>query len=94
VLWRDMNGQNGSGLAADGNNDQQINQTDYTIWRENFGKSSQLIVGTGAASGTSIGSTGGAPIPEPASACMLVCSIFVLTATSGRCHRISRGGHA
>jgi hypothetical protein len=90
VLWRKTNGQSGSGLAADGDGNQHVDQSDYVVWRQNFGKFSQLLVGPGAASSVSTGSTGGALVPEPVSAHMLVFTILVLSATHGRYGRRRR----
>jgi hypothetical protein len=37
-VWRSTLGQLGAGLAADGDNNGQIDAADYDVWRTNFGK--------------------------------------------------------
>jgi len=80
VLWRDMNGQSGAGLAADGDGNQQVNQADYLVWRQNFGARSQLIVGNGPASGS--GWVAGATIPEPSSAHVFLVAVAMIGAAN------------
>ena len=38
TVWRDLFGQTGTGLAADGNDNGQIDSDDYSIWKNNFGQ--------------------------------------------------------
>jgi hypothetical protein len=54
VVWRDLRGQAGAGLVADGNGDAAVDDLDYDVWRAHLGQSA------GSASAT----TGG-NIPEP-----------------------------
>jgi hypothetical protein len=44
VIWRDMFGQTGTNLAADGNGDGMIGTADYNVWRAHFG---QTAIGSG-----------------------------------------------
>jgi hypothetical protein len=37
AMWRHMNGQSGTGLAADGNGDGTVNSLDYDLWKSQFG---------------------------------------------------------
>jgi subtilisin-like proprotein convertase family protein len=37
VTWRKQSGSSGPGLPSDGNSDDNVDQTDYILWRENFG---------------------------------------------------------
>ena len=69
VLWRDSEGQTGAGLAADGDGNQVVDQSDYDLCGANFGVRSQIIVnyGAGVASGSMVGLNNGASVPEPAS---------------------------
>lgn len=66
VTWRAALGQTGSGLAADGNADEIVNELDYGIWRSHFGG------GVGASVG------GAAVVPEPAilPMCLAICLGF------------------
>ena len=38
TVWRDTQGQTGSGLAADGNGDGTVDADDYNVWVTNFGQ--------------------------------------------------------
>jgi hypothetical protein len=64
ILWRKTANQIGTGLAADGNGDGKVDDVDYQIWRTNFGG----IAGTPAAPG----GVGGAAVPEPGAAGLLI----------------------
>ena len=57
-------GQIGAGLAADGNNNGQIDAADYDVWRANFGKPA---IGSGATAGSP-----SSALPEPMSALSLL----------------------
>ncbi len=61
TVWRDTLGSTGRGLAADGNADEVIDGLDYELWRSNFGQSL-----------TPAGSLSAAPVPEPASALLML----------------------
>jgi autotransporter-associated beta strand protein len=71
VVWRNLEGQSGIGLAADGNGDNTVNAADYGVWRANFGIVSPAI---GAGSGAGVGLLGAigsasafVALPEPTS---------------------------
>jgi hypothetical protein len=66
VVWRNMSGQTGIGLAADSNFDGVVNFIDHLAWRSNFGAS---IPGPGAGSGD---------VPEPATILMLTAWAYIL----------------
>jgi hypothetical protein len=38
VVWRNLEGATGSGLAADGNGDDVIDELDYDVWKMHFGE--------------------------------------------------------
>jgi hypothetical protein len=62
VVWRNLNGEEGSALAADGNGDGVVNAADYGLWRAHFGQTT--------ASNSSLSSNNSlAAVPEP---CMLM----------------------
>lgn len=76
VVWRNNNGLTGGATTAqgDGTGDGNVNAADYTYWRTRFGNTS----GSGS-------SLGGAAVPEPAAAMiMLIGSVFVLPIRSRR----------
>jgi hypothetical protein len=73
VVWRNMLGQTGPGLAADGNANGVVDNADYDFWRRRFG----TMISTG-------GSTATASIPEPAIWIMLACGAV----TMSYCRRI------
>jgi hypothetical protein len=54
-------GQTGAGLAADGNGDNTVDQSDYGVWCSHFGQI--------AGSGTGVAAL--AAVPEPASPLLL-----------------------
>jgi T5SS/PEP-CTERM-associated repeat protein len=60
VVWRNLAGQSGAGLAADGNGSGVVDSADYEIWRSNFGR----LVGSEASIATT-------SIPEPAAVTLL-----------------------
>jgi T5SS/PEP-CTERM-associated repeat protein len=65
VVWRNMVGQTGTGLAADGNGNGVVDGADYDFWRSRFGK----VIGAG------IGAV--AAVPEPASLVLLGTGCFI-----------------
>ena len=65
---RDTLGQMGTGLAADGNGNGEIDDGDYGVWRANFGS-----VAAGVASSTNL-----ARVPEPGTLFMLLVSSVLL----------------
>jgi hypothetical protein len=76
VVWRNQTGQFGPGLAADGNEDNQVNVTDWGIWHRNFG----LPFGAGAgAEATSV----------PEASCLVLLSIAAAISCCGRGRRRS-----
>ncbi len=66
IVWRNSNGQTGSGLAADGDLNGQIDNADYALWRSHFGPT--------AGSGTG---TSPAAIPEPAIFLLLIVGVSI-----------------
>jgi hypothetical protein len=42
IIWQNQDGQIGSNLAADGNDDGRVNELDYDVWQGNFGKTLML----------------------------------------------------
>jgi hypothetical protein len=68
VVWRNTMGQSGPGLAADGNDNNQVDVGDYNVWRAHFGQT--------AASGTVLGSSTTAAVPEPTASVMLLTGIL------------------
>jgi surface-anchored protein len=74
TVWRNSFGTGGSGLAADGSNNQSVDAADYTVWKSNYGNSSPMPAGAG----------GFDAVPEPASIALLL-SIFAIT---GVCRRV------
>ena len=73
-VWRDSFGQTGPNLAADGDGSGQVDGVDYDIWRWNFGTSAS---GTAALSHS-------APVPEPASAALLLLAAGALAIAATR----------
>jgi hypothetical protein len=60
VLWRNTFGQQGGGLAADGNQDGIVNQADYDLWRASFGAVAAAVASLPSARTASV-----LAIPEP-----------------------------
>jgi len=65
VVWREMFGQMGSGLAADGSRDGKIDKDDYDAWRAAFGQ-----VAPGSAAGNGVSSF--VSVPEPTAFSLLL----------------------
>lgn len=79
AVWRDTQGQTGSGLAADGNSSGTIDAGDYDVWRAHFG---QTAGGAASASMDSL-----AAAPEPPSLLLVslgLASMCVLRTASAR----------
>jgi hypothetical protein len=72
VVWRDLSGSSGVGLAADGDGNGTVDQADYDIWRSNYGRS----VGTGSAASSNV------LVPEPTTMLMLIAGVAM--ASCGR----------
>jgi hypothetical protein len=68
TAWRNSFGLTGADLAADGNGDASVDAADYVVWRDNF-------VGV-AGGGSSLGSSIGSSVPEPASGVLLIAGSF------------------
>jgi hypothetical protein len=65
TVWRNMLGQMGAGLAADGNGDSVVDANDYAVWKSHFGNMSP---------GSGSSSIGGSPaVPEPS--CLLLAAL-------------------
>jgi hypothetical protein len=62
----------GAGLAADGNDNGQIDPGDYGVWRANFGRTA----GIGAENQAN--SSGEGAVPEPAAVGLLLATLFCL----------------
>ncbi len=65
IVWREMFGQMGSGLAADGSRDGKIDKDDYDAWRTAFGQ-----VAPGSAAGNGVSSF--VSVPEPTAFSLLL----------------------
>jgi hypothetical protein len=74
VLWRNLVGQTGNGLAADGNGSGVVDAADYEIWRRNFGRAVSTRLSAVAA------------IPEPATFLLVVFSLLM----APRCARVEQ----
>lgn len=75
TVWRDMSGQTGTGLAADGTGDDllgtpdgDVDEFDFLFWRANFGNT--LVGGSGSAEAVAI--------PEPPSLKLVCLSGMIL----------------
>jgi hypothetical protein len=67
VVWRQMLGQTGRGLAADGNGDDAVDDGDYGVWRTNFGKSSPGL------------SLENSAVPEPSATMLIIAAMAIFT---------------
>ena len=71
--------QSGSGLAADGNADGQVDNADYDVWLAAFGQ---------AAPGSGAGAMGGdrirAAVPEPASIILFAIAAVLASCAGAR----------
>jgi len=70
TIWCDNYGQSGGWGSGDFNDDALIDGADYTIWCDNYGSTGLAAGGYG---------TGGASIPEPATAALLGFAAAALT---------------
>jgi autotransporter-associated beta strand protein len=73
TVWRNLLGQEGTGLVADGNHDDRVDEADYGIWKSHFGST---LGSSGQAGGES------SVVPEPHSLALIgtVClSLVALT---------------
>jgi hypothetical protein len=71
VVWRRMSGMTGAGLAADGTGiqgipDGVVDELDFLYWKENFGRSFELL---------GSGSNAAGAVPEPASVGLLAVGV-------------------
>ena len=71
VLWRNTIGQTGSGLAADGNGNYQINIGDLATWRAHF---DQALLGAGAE--LEFNSSISAAVPESSAFWLAMIAIY------------------
>ncbi len=85
-LWKSSYGQTGtaSSLLADGNLNGIVDAADYTIWRNNLGKS---LADLGLASGSgwralSVGQ--GGAVPEPSALLLLISAVILLATRRSR----------
>jgi hypothetical protein len=70
VVWRKTLLTTGEGLKADSNNDNVINDDDYTAWRQNFGN---FGLGTPPGSGATFSSS----IPEPSAFALIAIALLM-----------------
>jgi hypothetical protein len=84
VVWRNMQGQTGIGLAADGNYDQQVNLADFAIWRSQFG---QFVPGSGAGAGSQVAGA----VPEPGGVLLMGFALVALVAKRRSRHLLPEG---
>ena len=82
IVWRNMLGQSGTNLAADGDGNQFIDDGDYAIWRSHFGRTGGI---GGVAAGEYV-SEAPAHVPEPASILMLLLGCIAMLVIDGRRH--------
>jgi mannan endo-1,4-beta-mannosidase len=73
AVWRKFNGLSGANLPADGNLSGQVNTSDRTLWRTNFGRTT-----------FDQGGSGGEGVPEPAAATLVLFALAISGATSRR----------
>ena len=59
TVWRDMKGEEGHHLAADGNGNGRVDEADYEIWKDHYGEE-------WSASGSGMSAGSGTSVPEPA----------------------------
>jgi probable HAF family extracellular repeat protein len=81
VVWRNLSGQAGAGLAADGNSDGVVDQDDYVVWRASFGHTAPSATNT--FSGRSVNIT----VPEPATLAIATLLLAHFTARQRRRRR-------
>jgi len=81
IIWRNTRNTSvpTAYSGADANGDSFINDADLTIWRNNVGNTS------GSAPGAGAGSLGGAAVPEPAGALLLLAGGLTLATRQGFC---------
>jgi hypothetical protein len=89
TVWRNMLGVTGPSLAADGDNNNMIDNRDYNFWKTHFGQTA----GSGAAS---VADETSAAVPEPTSLVIASCwALAILTVfprrTRAIMRRLSRG---
>jgi hypothetical protein len=75
TVWRDLLGEGGVALEADGNLDGFVNEQDYSIWKEHFG---QTVPASGSASAANIA------VPEPSSVALAAACAILATGFSIR----------
>jgi T5SS/PEP-CTERM-associated repeat protein len=81
TVWRDMLGQTGSGLAADGDGNGIVDANDYDVWKMHFG---ETALSAGAGGGSHVA------VPEPST---LALFTFAATVTAaGFCGSAERFG--
>ena len=79
TVWRNSLGEEGTGLAADGDFSGGVDQGDYDLWKQQFGQS---LVSDG--SGSTLASLSTAAIPEPAEAVYVAIALVVLATFANR----------
>ena len=80
VVWRNMLGQAGPGLAADGNGNGAVDAADYDFWRSRFGK----VIGGGVGAA--------ATVPEPASWVLFATGLAHSAKPQAEIYRYTRSG--
>jgi hypothetical protein len=81
TVWRNMLGQVGYHLAADGTGDGKVDAADYTVWKNHFG---EVWTSSGSSAGV------GAVAPEPTVltlACVVLLASCFISARRWRCPR-------
>jgi hypothetical protein len=69
IVWRKSAGEQGSGLAADGNGNDEVEDGDHVFWQARFGN--MLAESEGGA--------GEAAVPEPCGAVLILAGLSLVS---------------